>query len=73
MGIGKTLLATLAAVGLGVGGIVVAEVTVQPSSQQRGMIGTAAFVAVAAVCVGLWAWHFKAGGAKKKKKPAAGK
>ena len=63
-----TLLGTIALLVLAVGGIVVFEVTMKPSSEQRGMLGTVAFVKFAALSLGLWVWHFAAGGPKKRAK-----
>lgn len=61
-----TLFGTFLALVLAVGGIILFEVAARPSSEQRGMVGSAAFVAFAAVSLGLWVWHFKTGKPKKK-------
>jgi hypothetical protein len=46
-------------------GVVVFEVTMSPRAELRQMAGNAAFVGFGLPALGLWAWHFSTGRAKK--------
>lgn len=63
----RTVLATLAVIGLGIGGLVAFELAASPDARQRGAAGTAAFVVGGVLCAGLWAWYFRASDAKRKR------
>jgi hypothetical protein len=61
-----TIVSTIGLAVLAVAGVVLFEVTMSPRAEQRQMAGNAAFVGFALLALGLWAWHFSTGRAKKK-------